>query len=102
MTYEFITHEKHLSWCQFSSSVAINFAILRKYKEIYLAGIDLIEDGKPLNHYDGVINKECTDSFRCRSEKKYIKDLCNRNKVKIFNLNKDCNWLEVADIGINK
>lgn len=102
MTYEFITKEKHLSWCEFSSSVAVNFAILRGYKEIYLAGIDLIEDGKPLKHYDGIINSVCTAEFRCRNEKKYIKDLCKKNNIKIYNLNKECDWLEFADIGIVK
>ena len=71
-------------------------------KEIYLAGIDLIEDGKQFYHYDGVLNRECTDSFRCRSEKQYIKDLCNKNNVEIFNLNPKCDWAKTIDIGINK
>ena len=97
-----VTEEKYLSWCEFSSSLAVNFLILRGYKEIYIAGVDLIEDGKPLFHYDGILNKECTDTFRCKKEKEYINNLAQLYNISIFNLNPACDWLKVADLGILK
>lgn len=97
-----ITEEGNLTWCNFSSSLAVNFAILRGYKEIYLAGIDLIEDGKPLVHYDGIVNKDNTAKFRCKDEKEFIKKICKLNKVLIYNVNPKCDWLKVKDIGIIK
>ena len=95
-----ITKEKNLSWCCFSSSLAVNFAILRGYKTAYLAGIDLVENDKPLKHYDGVVNRNISSINACRKEKKYIKWL--GEKIILYNLNPLCDWLKYKDIGLLK
>ena len=93
-TREFYTDEKHLSWLHYSSSAAVNFAILRGYKELYLCGVDLIPDGKPFSHYDGIVNKAKTNANAVIEEQNYIKELCERNGVIIYNVNPKANWVE--------
>ena len=95
-TKEFITEEKHLSWCCYSSSAAVNFAILRGYKEIYLCGVDLIENNKPFDHYDGIMNKIVPRGLA--KEKEYIIELCKKNNVKIYQTNPAADWLEYKRI----
>lgn len=99
---DILTENLNLSYSEFSSSLAVNFAILRGYKKIYLAGIDLIEDGKPFMHYDGILNNEITAQSRCEKDKKFIIDICEKNNVSIFNLNPICDWLPYEDIGLIK
>ena len=92
-----ITQEKKLSWRAYSSSLAVNFAILIGYKNIYLAGIDLMDIN--YKHYDddSVYIKD-KDSYRI--EKDYIKTLRDYYKVNVYQLNKEANWLEYKDINI--
>lgn len=73
-----INEEKRLSWACFSSSASIGFARLRGYETVYLIGVDCKEDGKPLVHYDGIVNKKPTAEIACKKEKAYI------NKYKPF------------------
>jgi predicted phosphoadenosine phosphosulfate sulfurtransferase len=95
---EIIRKQKELSWCYYSSSLAVNFAILRGYKTIYLAGIDLIEDNKPFNHYDGIINTKAATIEAVKTEKTYIKKLAQN--IDIYQLNPICDWLKYKDIGL--
>ena len=97
-----LTEEYNLTYSIMSSSLAVNFAILRGYKEILLAGIDLIEDARPFFHYDGIMNIQVTEKFMCRTEKEFIKKICKENNIKIYNLNSDVDWLQTKDIGIIK
>lgn len=90
-----------LSWCIYSSSLAVNFAVSRGYKTIYLAGVDLIEDGKPLEHYDGITNNKPAKIDGCQKEKKFIKELAEKFKVNIYQLNPGVDWLEYKDIGLS-
>lgn len=99
-TKAFITEEKKISWGYYSSSAAVNLALLRGYRTIYLAGIDLIEDNKPFSHYFGKVNKKIANTDYLRYEKDYIKTLCQIFDAHIYNLNPQCNWLETKDIGI--
>lgn len=98
----YVVRDKCLSWRFFSSSIAVSFAFFKGYKEIYLAGIDLIS-GKPINHYDDkCVGKEPLKEYMCESEKEFIKQICNKNNVKIYTLNKRNAWVEYKDIGITK
>jgi len=97
---DIIQQPQRLSWKHYSSDLAVNFAILRGYKKIYLAGIDMVEDGKPLNHYDGILNTETTTPSGCLDEKVLIKYFASRFDVKIYQLNPESNWLKFKDIGI--
>lgn len=97
---DILTEENNLTYQTMSSSLAVNFAILRGYKEIILAGIDLIEDGKPFYHYDGIMNQVNTEKYMCKQEKEFIISLCKAHKVKIYNINPKCDWLEYKDIKI--
>lgn len=99
-TDEIIQEQKKLSWRLFSSSLAVNFAISRGYKTIYLAGVDLIEDNKPFVHYDGIINEKPARIETVQKEKDYIKKLAQVYNVDIFQLNPICKWLQYKDIGI--
>ena len=80
--------------------MAVNFAIMRGYKIIYLAGIDLVEEREPQKHYDGSLYKHRQMIETHRSEKEYIKKLSKEYNVNIYQLNPDCCWLEVKDIGL--
>lgn len=93
-----IREDKKLSWCIYSSSLAVNFAILKGYKVIYLGGVDLFEENKPFLHYDGVKNIKVSSAEGCRQEKEYIKELAK--SVKIYQLNPKCDWLEFKNIGL--
>ena len=95
-----ITKEKQLTWGFFSSSLAVNFAILRGYKTAYIAGVDLFEDDKPFTHYDGVVNRNISSTDACRGEKRYIQKL--GEKIELYQLNPMCNWLKYKDIGLIK
>ena len=99
---DIITKEKRLSWCYYSSSLAVNFAILRGYNEIYLCGIDLIETKEMLEHYDDVPPGKIAGKYTYKEEKEFIKNLCNKYGVQIYNLNPECDWLPFKDIGILK
>lgn len=95
-----IQQEKELSWKHLSSDLAVNFALLRGYKTIYLAGIDLVEDNKPFYHWDGVMNKRPQSAAGARDEKEFIKLLGRRFGANIYQLNPDSDWLEFKDLGI--
>lgn len=97
---EIIQEQGLLSWCMYSSSLAVNFAISRGYKTIYLGGVDLVEDDKPFLHYDGVINKNIATSSGCQNEKDFIKALGKKFNVEIYQLNPSCDWLQFRDIGL--
>lgn len=91
--------ERKLSWCYYSSSIAVAFAILRGYKEIYLAGVDL--KGEDIfEHYDGKPIPQTNGQYKCQAEKEFIKNICYKYGVKIFTLNIDNNWINFADIGV--
>ena len=97
----YYVEERKLSWCYFSSSIAVSFAILRGYKEIYLAGIELEGDDK-FEHYDSkpVILKNGFD--KCYAERKFIKNICYKYGVKVFTLNINNDWIKFKDIGVTK
>lgn len=97
---ELIRECKSLSWLHYSSGLAVNFAILRGYKNIYLGGIDLIEEKSPFVHYDGIVNNGCGNPNSRREEKEYIKNLCREAGVNIYQLNPQADWLEYRDIGL--
>lgn len=99
-TEKVIRQELKLSWKHLSSDLAVNFAILRGYKTIYLAGVDLVEDGKPFYHYDGVMNKKEQAAEGAKDEKEHIKMLCEQSGVKIYQLNPEADWLEFCDVGL--
>lgn len=92
--------EKCLSWAFFSSSAAVSFAILRGYKEIYLAGVDLI-GGRVFEHYDGKPTNVKSEDM-CNAEKNFIREICGKYGVKVFTLNPDNNWTNLIDIGVLK
>lgn len=89
-----------LSWCIYSSSLAVNFGISRGYKTIYLGGVDLIENDLPFEHYDGIKNIRPARASGVKKEKEYIKKLAEKFDVKIYQLNPETNWLEFKDIGL--
>lgn len=91
---DIITEEKRLSWRHYSSSLAVNFGILRGYKNIYLCGVDLIEDNKPFVHYDGIINRRKANAEGCKQEKEYIINLGKKYRVNLYQMNPNCGWLE--------
>ena len=93
-----VREDKKLSWAYYTSSLAVNFAILRGYKVIYLAGVDLFEDNKPFTHYDGIINKKNTKIDAIITEKEYIKRLAK--SIEIYQVNPNCKWLKYKDIGL--
>ena len=96
-TDNIVQEEGRLSWRIFSSSLAVNFAILRGYKTIYIAGVDLIEDDKPFIHYDGIVNTRKATKSGCIQEKEYIKKLAKTYDVKLYQLNREATWLEFYD-----
>lgn len=63
---------KELCFKYYSSSCAVLFAWLKGYKNVYLLGVDLIEDTKPFHHWHGKINTKsvCIDTLKL--EKQYI------------------------------
>jgi hypothetical protein len=89
-----------LSWCIYSSSLAVNFGISRGYKRIYLGAVDLLENDKPFVHYDGVINKRVASISAAKKEKEYLKQLAEHFNVELYQLNPQADWLEFKDIGI--
>ncbi len=90
--------EQQLSWKHLSADLAVNFAIMRGYKVIYLAGIDLIEGLEKQYHYNRTpYNHRYMDETH-RSEKEYIKKLCEDAGVKIYQLNPESDWLEYKNI----
>lgn len=95
-----IQQEGKLSWKHYSSDLAVNFAIMRGYKHIYLAGIDLIEDDKPFEHYDGVVNVKIESAGGCKDEKFLIRSLGNKYGVMLYQLNPESKWLKFVDIGL--
>ena len=99
-TEKIIQEQEILSWCIYSSSLAVNFAISRGYKEIYLGGIDLVEDNKPFVHYDGIVNIKPASISGVQKEKEYIKALATKYGVDLYQLNPDADWLPFKDIGI--
>lgn len=99
-TEQIIQQERRLSWKHLSSDLAVNFALMRGYRTIYLAGVDLVEDGKPFYHYDGVMNKKPQAADGARDEKEHIKHLCELSGAKIYQINPEADWLEVRDIGL--
>ena len=99
-TDRIIQEQGVLSWCIYSSSLAVNFAITRGYKTMYLGGIDLFDDGKPFEHYDGIINKKPARISGTQKEKEYIKELAEKFNVKIYQLNPKADWLEFKDVGL--
>ena len=99
-TEKIIRGEKKLSWKHYSSDLAVNFAILRGYKTIYIAGIDLVEDDKPFYHYDGVMSTRKASADGCRDEKEHIKLLAREANINIYQLNPDSDWLEYRDLGL--
>ena len=96
-TDEIVQEKGRLSWRIYSSSLAVNFAILRGYKTIYIAGVDLIEDDKPFVHYDGVVNTKKASISGCIQEKEYIKKLAETYGVKLYTLNREAQWIEYYD-----
>ena len=98
-TERIIQQPQRLSWKHYSSDLAVNFAVMRGYKTIYLAGIDLVEDNKPFYHYDGIMNDYNAPAAGSRDEKELIKKLCEDAGVKIYQLNPEMNWLEFYDVG---
>lgn len=97
---EVIRRYKELNWLHYSSDLAVNFAILQGYKNIYLAGVDLVEDSKPFDHYDGVVNKNGKDPNGIKEEKEYIKELCLKANVNIYQTNPQADWLEYKNINL--
>ena len=97
-TDRIIRQKNKLSWRYYSSSLAVNFGILRGYKTIYLGGVDLFDDNKPFIHYDGVENLKPATIDATSNEKLYIKELAK--DIKIYQLNPKADWLEFRDIGI--
>lgn len=96
-TDDIVQEKGRLSWRIFSSSLAVNFAILRGYKTIYIAGVDLMEDDKPFIHYDGIVNTRKATISGCIQEKEYIKKLAEKYNVKLYQLNREATWLEFYD-----
>lgn len=99
-TDSIIQEQGILSWCIYSSSLAVNFGITRGYKTMFLGGIDLFDDDKPFLHYDGIQNKKPAKSSGTKKEKEYIKELAEKYEVKIYQLNPDADWLEFKNIGL--
>ena len=99
-TDRIIQEQGILSWCIYSSSLAVNFAITRGYKTMFLAGIDLFDDNKPFLHYDGVQNIKPASIDGTTKEKEYIKELANKFNVNIYQVNPDADWIETKDIGL--
>lgn len=95
---DIIQEEKKLTWGYFSSSLAVNFAVLRGYKVIYLCGVDLVEENKPFSHYDGIVNEHISTKKARIKEKQYIKQIAD--KVEIYQANPKCDWLQYKDIGL--
>ena len=95
-----IQQPQRLSWKHLSSDLAVNFAIMKGYKTIYLAGVDLVEGVAPQFHYDKSLYKHRYMSETHRSEKEYIKQLGKDGSVNIYQLNPSCDWLEYRDIGL--
>lgn len=99
-TDRIIQEQGVLSWCVYSSSLAVNFAITRGYKTMFLAGIDLFDDDKPFLHYDGVKNIKKASKQGTQQEKKYIKELAEKYNVNVYQINPKADWLECKDIGL--
>ena len=97
---EIVQEEKKLSWRYYSSSLAVNFGILRGYKTIYLGGIDLIENNQPFVHYDGVINTKPASANSMVKEKAYIIEMAEQYGVKLYQLNPNALWLDYKNIGL--
>ena len=95
-----IQQGQRLSWKHLSSDLAVNFAIMRGYKTIYLAGVDLVEGVNPQFHYDKSLYKHRCMNEAHRGEKEYIKQLGKDYGVSIYQLNPNCDWLEFRDLGL--
>lgn len=101
-TNDIIQEEGKLSWRHYSSDLAVNFAILRGYKTLYLAGIDLMENDTPFQHYDGIVNVKTECGWGMKDEQKLIKYFGDKFNVKIYNLNPNVKWIDFIDIGLLK
>lgn len=66
-----------------------------------LAGIDLI-GGTIFKHYDGSMTSKIMSFQICNEEREFIKEICQKNSVEIFTLNKENDWLQFKDIGVIK
>lgn len=98
---DIILKENEISWRHFSSSIAVSFAILRGFEEIYLAGVDL-SGNKKFKHFDGTSTSKVIDEKICNEEKSFIKSICLLHGVKLFTLDPNISWLNFKDIGVIK
>lgn len=85
----------------YTSSSAVFLAHKLGFKEVYLIGVDHIEDHKPFEHYDGVINKRPASVEANRLCKAYICSFKDRMSIYQTNPNAkgwDLPYVEIEDL----
>lgn len=71
--------------CYFTPSIAINWAILEQYTDIYLVGIDHVEHHKSFEHFDG---RECQSHLTPDTHQAFKQYVYNATQhVSIFQCN---------------
>lgn len=83
---EFSTNKNILNFYYFSSSMAINWAYLKGYKNVVLAGIDLENN----LHFDNPLDKPNISEEVLFKARKYMENICSKY-VNLFQLNPDSN-----------
>lgn len=79
---EFSTKKDEINFYYFTSSMAINWAYINGYKNIVLAGIDLINN----LHFDDKNHKPIIADGVLDKTKIYMEDICQKH-INIFQLN---------------
>lgn len=80
--YEFSTTKGILNFYYFTSSMAINWAFLKGYKNIVLCGVDLMNN----LHFDDINHKPIFADGVLLKTKKYMEDVCQKY-INLYQLN---------------
>ena len=93
---EFSTKKSEINFYYFTSSMAINWAYLNGYKNVVLAGIDLMNN----HHFDDANHKPILADGVQEKTKKFMENICQKY-VNIFQLNPESD-LKVQKISVEK
>lgn len=93
---EFSTNNNELNFYYFTSSMAINWAYLNGYKNIILAGIDMMDN----LHFDDANHKPIIADGVQEKTKKYMENICQKY-INIFQLNPESD-LKVPKMSLEK
>lgn len=92
---EFSDKQGVINFYYFTSSMAINWAYLKGYKNVILCGIDLMNN----KHFDSDFKSDLSDGVQALT-KKYMEDVCTKY-INLFQLNPESD-LKIPKIQIKQ